>query len=136
MAYMDLHAVERLLSALDHSTAYLKALDVDCPHYYPFSFWSDTCKHSFHSIWNTPTLSTSPLAPHSTRSYRIPAASSMLVPDPATGTPPGLRPQPLPAAHLALARAAIRVLRVCAPPSDRVGADGGIVSDRRKHVER
>ena len=60
MAYMDLHAVERLLSALDHSTAYLKALDVDCPHYYPFSFWSDTCKHSFHSIWNAPTLSTSP----------------------------------------------------------------------------
>ncbi|KAM5545220.1 hypothetical protein V8D89_001331 [Ganoderma adspersum] len=38
IAYMDLHGVERLLSALGRS-ARLKGLYIDCPHYSPASFW-------------------------------------------------------------------------------------------------
>ena len=35
---MDLHGVERLLSALARS-AKLKGLYIDCPHYSPMGFW-------------------------------------------------------------------------------------------------
>ncbi|PIL29503.1 hypothetical protein GSI_08311 [Ganoderma sinense ZZ0214-1] len=39
IAYMDLHGVERLLSALGGRSAALKGLYIDCPHYCPVTFW-------------------------------------------------------------------------------------------------
>ncbi|TBU59572.1 hypothetical protein BD310DRAFT_816996 [Dichomitus squalens] len=43
--YMGLHEVERLLSALGRSSS-LKELYVDCPHYHPFTIWTDPRKRS------------------------------------------------------------------------------------------
>ncbi|PIL29499.1 hypothetical protein GSI_08307 [Ganoderma sinense ZZ0214-1] len=39
IAYMDLHGVERLLSALGGRSTALKGLYIDCPHYCPMTFW-------------------------------------------------------------------------------------------------
>ncbi|PIL25508.1 hypothetical protein GSI_12430 [Ganoderma sinense ZZ0214-1] len=39
IAYMDLHGVERLLSALGGRSTALKGLYIDCPHYCPVTFW-------------------------------------------------------------------------------------------------
>ena len=58
---MDLHGVERLLSALGRSTASLKALYVDCPHNHPSSLWTDPCKHSFFPIGNSDLLLITPI---------------------------------------------------------------------------